>query len=66
MEKKLICKWMIVDAESLASASVPTVVTKLPDNFIPLCTIIIGYPPDSPTPKDKWKSDNVSYNEFRK
>jgi hypothetical protein len=29
-----------------------------------LCAIIIGYPAESPTPKDKWKLENVSYNEF--
>ena len=37
---------------------------KLPETIIPLCTIVIGYPAESPTPKDKWKPENVSYNEF--
>ena len=37
---------------------------KLPDHIIPLCAIIIGYPAENPTPKDKWKPENVSYNEF--
>ena len=37
---------------------------KLPEYIIPLCTIVIGYPAESPTPKDKWKPENVSYNEF--
>ena len=37
---------------------------KLPDHIVPLCAIIIGYPAESPTPKDKWKPENVSYNEF--
>ncbi|MBR0036330.1 MAG: nitroreductase family protein [Bacteroidales bacterium] len=37
---------------------------KLPESFIPLCTIIIGYPAEQPQPKDKWKPENVSYNEF--
>jgi nitroreductase len=37
---------------------------KLPDHIVPLCAIIIGYPAENPTPKDKWKSENVSYNEF--
>ena len=37
---------------------------KLPDHIAPLCDIIIGYPAENPTPKDKWKPENVSYNEF--
>ena len=37
---------------------------KLPDHIVPLCAIIVGYPAESPTPKDKWKPENVSYNEF--
>ncbi len=37
---------------------------KLPENIIPLCVIAIGHPAESPTPKDKWKPENVSYNEF--
>ena len=37
---------------------------KLPETIIPLCTIVIGYPAESPTPKDKWKPENISYNEF--
>ena len=39
-------------------------VLKLTDNFIPLCTIVIGYPAEQPQPKDKWKPENVSYNEL--
>ena len=39
-------------------------VLKLPETFIPLCTIVIGHPAEQPTPKDKWKPENVSYNEF--
>ena len=39
-------------------------VLKLTDNIIPLCTIVIGYPAERPQPKDKWKPENVSYNEF--
>lgn len=38
---------------------------KLTDRLIPLCTIVIGYPAESPAPKDKWKPENVSYNEFK-
>ncbi len=37
---------------------------KLPETIIPLCVIVIGHPAESPTPKDKWKPENVSYNEF--
>ena len=37
---------------------------KLPDHIVPLCAIIIGYPAEQPEPKDKWKPENVSYNEF--
>lgn len=37
---------------------------KLPETIIPLCTIVIGYPADNPQPKDKWKPENVSYNEY--
>lgn len=37
---------------------------KLPDNIVPLCTIVIGYPNGEQHPKDKWNADNVSYNYF--
>ena len=37
---------------------------KLPETIIPLCTIVIGHSAESPTPKDKWKPENISYNEF--
>jgi len=37
---------------------------KLPETVIPLCTIVIGHPAEQPEPKDKWKPENVSYNEF--
>ena len=39
-------------------------VLKLTDNLIPLCTVVIGYPAEQPQPKDKWKPENVSYNEY--
>ena len=39
-------------------------VLKLTDSIIPLCTIVIGYPAEQPQPKDKWKPENVSYNEL--
>ncbi len=37
---------------------------KLPDTLIPLCTVVIGYPAEQPKPKDKWKPENVSYDEY--
>lgn len=37
---------------------------KLPETIVPLCAIIIGHPAESPSPKDKWLPENVSYNEF--
>ena len=36
----------------------------LPEHIIPLCAIVMGYPNESPQPKDKWKPENVSYNGF--
>ena len=33
----------------------------LPANRVPLCVILIGYPAENPTPKDKWKPENVTY-----
>ena len=37
---------------------------KLPETIVPLCVIVIGHPAEQPAPKDKWKPENVSYNEF--
>ena len=37
---------------------------KLPDTLSPLCTVVIGYPAEQPEPKDKWKPENISYNEY--
>ena len=37
---------------------------KLPETIVPLCTIVIGHPAEQPKSKDKWKPENVSYNEF--
>ncbi len=34
---------------------------KLPTNITPLNVIPIGYPNENPTPKDKWKPENVHY-----
>ncbi len=41
-------------------------VLKLPEDLVPLCTIVIGHPAESPTPKDKWKPENISHNEYMK
>lgn len=37
----------------------------LPEHIVPLCVIVMGYPNESPQPKDKWKPENVSYNGFK-
>lgn len=36
-------------------------VLDMPENLIPFCTIAIGYPAEAPTPKDKWKEENVKF-----
>lgn len=36
----------------------------MPDNLMPFCTVVIGYPKDDAAPKDKWSEENVSYNRF--
>ncbi|MCH5329600.1 MAG: nitroreductase family protein [Alistipes sp.] len=37
---------------------------ELPSHIVPLCVIPIGYPAESPTPKDKWNPGNVHYNRW--
>lgn len=37
-------------------------ILQIPSHIIPLNVIPMGYPADSPTPKDKWKPENVHYN----
>ena len=39
-------------------------IVKAPEHIVPLCVIVIGHPDNKPQPKDKWKPENVSYNEF--
>lgn len=39
-------------------------IVKAPEHIVPLCTIVIGHPQEQPQPKDKWKPENVSYNQF--
>lgn len=36
----------------------------LPEEIIPLCVIPVGYPAESPEPKDKWKPENVHYEQW--
>ena len=47
--------------ERVASVSAAV---KLPETIVPLCVIVIGHPAEQLAPKDKWKPENVSYNEF--
>ena len=37
---------------------------KCPENIVPLAVVRIGYPDESPAPKDKFKEENISYNTF--
>ena len=39
-------------------------VLNCPPNIIPLAVVRIGYPDESPKPKDKFKEENISYNKF--
>ncbi len=39
-------------------------VLNLPENIVPLCVIVMGYPNEQPEPKDKWHPENVSHNGF--
>lgn len=39
-------------------------VLNCPQNIIPLAVVRIGYPDESPAPKDKFKEENISYNKF--
>ena len=36
----------------------------LPEDVKPYCIVPIGYPAGEDKPKDKWKPENVSYNEY--
>ena len=36
----------------------------LPSSIVPLNIIPIGYPAENPTPKDKWKPENIHYNKW--
>ena len=39
-------------------------VLNCPKNIIPVAVVRIGYPDESPEPKDKFKEENISYNKF--
>ena len=39
-------------------------VLNCPQNIVPLAVVRIGYPDESPAPKDKFKQENISYNKF--
>ena len=39
-------------------------VLNCPENIIPLAVVRIGYPDESPEPKDKFKQENINYNKF--
>lgn len=39
-------------------------VLNCPQNIIPLAVVRVGYPDESPAPKDKYKEENISYNKF--
>ena len=39
-------------------------VLNCPQNIVPLAIVRIGYPDESPEPKNKFKEENISYNKF--
>lgn len=39
-------------------------VLNCPKNIIPLAVVRIGYPNESPAPKNKFREENISYNKF--
>jgi len=39
-------------------------VLNCPKNIVPLAVVRVGYPDESPEPKDKFKEENISYNKF--
>jgi nitroreductase len=39
-------------------------VLNCPQNIVPVAVVRIGYPDESPEPKDKFKEENISYNKF--
>ena len=57
-DKKIMKKVIFIMLAEVSKA------LKLPETIVPLCVIAIGHPAEQPAPKDKWKPENVSYNEF--
>ena len=39
-------------------------VLNCPKNIVPVALVRIGYPDESPEPKNKFKEENISYNKF--
>ena len=39
-------------------------VLNCPQNIVPLAVVRVGYPDESPEPKNKYKEENISYNKF--
>ena len=39
-------------------------VLNCPKNIVPVAVVRVGYPDESPEPKDKFKEENISYNKF--
>ncbi len=37
---------------------------ELPDNIIPLCVVLVGYPAGTDQPKDKWKPERIHWNKY--
>lgn len=42
-----------------------TKILNLPDNLVPMATVVIGHPAESPAPKDKYKAENITFNQFK-
>lgn len=36
----------------------------IPENIVPLCIIPVGVPAENPTPKDKWKPENIHWEKW--
>ena len=37
---------------------------ELPENVVPLCVILVGYPDGTDQPKDKWKPERIHWNKY--
>lgn len=37
---------------------------QMPEDIVPLNVVLVGYPAEAPTPKDKWKPEYISYNSY--